>query len=231
MKTTFSIIVPAAGKGLRMGLELPKQYLELNGTPILEITLRRLWQLQPKSLCLVVGEDDRNWSLPSASSCQTAKGGLTRAESVLAGLIAMNLDPEEMVLVHDAVRPLFRHQDVIRLIESVGSSEHGGLLATPVIDTLKEASAAHTVIATPDRSRLWQAQTPQIFRAGLLHEALAKAIDANIEITDEASALEALGYQPQLIEGSRDNIKITTKEDLAFAHFILEHESGSAECE
>jgi 2-C-methyl-D-erythritol 4-phosphate cytidylyltransferase len=136
-----------------------------------------------------------------------------------------------MVLVHDAVRPLFRHQDVIRLIESVGSSEHGGLLATPVIDTLKEASAAHTVIATPDRSRLWQAQTPQIFRAGLLHEALAKAIDANIEITDEASALEALGYQPQLIEGSRDNIKITTKEDLAFAHFILEHESGSAECE
>lgn len=233
MSGVLSIIVPAAGKGLRMGHELPKQYLELNGIPILELTLLRLLQLQPKHLCLVVGAEDDRWrALPSAAHCQISIGGATRAESVLAGLISLDLDAEDMVLVHDAVRPLFRHDDVMRLVSVVGNSEHGGLLATPVIDTLKEGSADLSVLATLDRSHLWQAQTPQMFRAGLLQEALEKAAAMGVAVTDEASALEAQGYQPQLVEGSRDNIKITTQEDLAFAQYLLnrEREIGGTQC-
>jgi 2-C-methyl-D-erythritol 4-phosphate cytidylyltransferase len=223
MSNDFSIIVPAAGKGLRMGKALPKQYLDLNGAPILQLTLQRLWKLRPRHLCLVVSKDDDDWSaLPAAADCIIANGGDTRADSVLAGLLALKLPAEKMVLVHDAVRPLFRLEDVQRLINEVGTSLHGGLLATPVVDTLKQASPGQSIVSTVDRSQLWQAQTPQMFPAGLLQQALESARKTGLAITDEASAMEAIGYQPRLVQGSRDNIKITTPEDLAFASFLIE---------
>ena len=205
-----------------MGKSLPKQYLDLDGSPILQLTLQRLWQLKPRHLCLVVSKEDDNWSgLPAAADCIIANGGATRADSVLAGLLALKLPPEKMVLVHDSVRPLFRVEDVQRLIEEVGTSLHGGLLATPVIDTLKLAGAGQTIASTVDRSELWQAQTPQMFPAGMLQQALETAKDTGLVVTDEASAMEAIGYQPRLVQGSRDNLKITTPEDLAFAGFLL----------
>tara|TARA_R110002073_G_scaffold27872_16_gene89267 strand:+ start:2018 stop:2719 length:702 start_codon:yes stop_codon:yes gene_type:complete len=230
----FCIVVPAAGKGVRMGNETPKQYLPLGGEPILERTLRRLLALQPKHLCLVVGEDDARWqSLPSASKCLIAIGGESRADSVLSGLSRLfgvqelDITDQTPVLVHDAVRPLFVVEDVMTLIDRVGGNQCGGLLATPVIDTLKRSDDNHVVVDTPDRSQFWQAQTPQLFQAGLLKRALLAAIDSGLVITDEASAIEAMGLRPMLIEASRHNIKITTPEDLAFAEYLL----GASKCE
>lgn len=214
-----------------MGQTVPKQYLDLNGAPILEVTLQRLLRLQPRQLCLVVSSDDEQWTnMACAKECLTSTGGASRAESVLSGLISLELAPNDMVLIHDAVRPLFRETDVLRLIQEVGDSEHGGLLATPVIDTLKESDALLSVVSTPDRNRLWQAQTPQIFRAGLLQQALETAAKNGTTVTDEASAMEAMGYQPRLVEGSRNNIKITTQEDLALARYLLSLEPGGGSC-
>lgn len=223
---SFSIVVPAAGKGLRMGGETPKQYMSLGNEPILERTLRRLLLLGPKHLCLVVSEDDDQWqTLPSANRCLIATGGASRVDSVLAGLQALNLPSDSAVLVHDAVRPLFVGADVLELITQVGATEDGGLLATPVIDTLKQSDADRKVLTTPDRSRYWHAQTPQLFQAGLLKTALLNAIDKGFVVTDEASAIEALGRHPLIVPGSSRNIKITTPEDLAFAEYLLEASS------
>ncbi|MFT7243261.1 MAG: 2-C-methyl-D-erythritol 4-phosphate cytidylyltransferase [Candidatus Azotimanducaceae bacterium] len=230
--TAFSIIVPAAGKGLRMGSHIPKQYLSLAGEPILERTLRRLLSLNPSSLCLVVNETDTAWkALPSAAHCVIAVGGESRADSVMSGLQALNLEADTPVLIHDAVRPLFALSDVKELIRQVGTNENGGLLATPVIDTLKQSSDEHRVVGTPNRSEFWQAQTPQLFQAGLLRRALSFAKAQGLVITDEASAVEALELQPLLVEGSRHNIKITTLQDIAFAEYWLGTDLGRAACE
>jgi len=209
-----------------MGGETPKQYLSLGNEPILERTLRRLLLLEPKNLCLVVSEDDDQWrALPSAHRCVIATGGATRVDSVLAGLQALSLPFDSPVLVHDAVRPFFVSSDVLALIAQAGAREDGGLLATPVIDTLKQTKTGRTVINTPDRSHYWHAQTPQIFQAGLLKDALLNAIDKGFIVTDEAAAIEALGRHPLIVPGSRRNIKITTPEDLAFAKYLLEASS------
>ena len=230
--TAFSIIVPAAGKGLRMGSDIPKQYLSLAGEPILERTLRRLLSLNPSSLCLVVNEADTAWkALPSAAHCVIAVGGESRADSVMSGLEALNLEADTPVLIHDAVRPLFAFSDVKELIQQVGTNENGGLLATPVIDTLKQSSDEHRVVGTPNRSKFWQAQTPQLFQAGLLHRAFSFAKAEGLVVTDEAAAVEALGLQPLLVEGSRHNIKITTVQDIAFAEYWLGTDLGRAACE
>ncbi|MFT4676973.1 MAG: 2-C-methyl-D-erythritol 4-phosphate cytidylyltransferase [Patiriisocius sp.] len=220
---SFSIVVPAAGKGLRMGGETPKQYLSLGNEPILERTLRRLLLLEPENLCLVVSDDDDQWrTLPSAERCVMATGGVSRVDSVLAGLETLNLPFDSLVLVHDAVRPLFVSTDVLELIEQAGVRGDGGLLATPVIDTLKQTKSGRTVINTPDRNHYWHAQTPQLFQAGLLKTALLNALDKGFIVTDEASAIEALGRHPLIVPGSPRNIKITTPEDLAFAEYLLE---------
>ncbi|MFT5562328.1 MAG: 2-C-methyl-D-erythritol 4-phosphate cytidylyltransferase [Candidatus Azotimanducaceae bacterium] len=230
--TAFSIIVPAAGKGLRMGSHIPKQYLSLAGEPILERTLRRLLILEPASVCLVVNEADSAWKeLPSAARCVIAVGGESRADSVMSGLEKLNLESNAQVLIHDAVRPLFAFADVTELIRQVGTNESGGLLATPVIDTLKQSSDEHRVVGTPDRRQFWQAQTPQLFQAGLLRRAFSFAKAQGLAITDEASAVEALGLQPLLVEGSRHNLKITTAQDIAFAEYWLSTDLGQAACE
>jgi len=215
-----------------MGSDIPKQYLSLAGEPILELTLRRLLSLNPISVCLVVSEADVAWkALPSAARCVIAVGGESRADSVMSGLEMLNLEADAQVLIHDAVRPLFAFADVRELIRQVGTNENGGLLATPVIDTLKQSSDELRVVDTPDRSQFWQAQTPQLFQAGLLRRAFSFARTEGLNITDEASAVEALGLQPLLVEGSRHNIKITTAQDIAFAEYWLTTDLGRAACE
>jgi 2-C-methyl-D-erythritol 4-phosphate cytidylyltransferase len=151
-------------------------------------------------------------------------GGETRRDSVFNGLVAAmaHVDPSDWVLVHDAARPCLPEQDLRRLIEEAGADEIGGILAFPAADTVKKAGkdegGALRVAGTEDRSQLWLAQTPQMFRAGLLAQALRQA---KRPVTDEASAIEQMGLKPRLVAGSRDNLKVTYAEDLAIAEAIL----------
>jgi 2-C-methyl-D-erythritol 4-phosphate cytidylyltransferase len=218
----LSIIVAAAGKGLRMGADKPKQYLLLDGKPVLQHTLERLAQVHARETVLVVSpDDDEIESVPGTGTCRVVTGGVTRADSVLNALRAIECDPADWVLVHDGVRPCIRLEDIMRLMEIVGDDEVGGLLAVPVVETVKRADAEGRVEATESRDDLWLAQTPQVFRYGKLRSALEAAKETGVEVTDEASAIERAGHRPCLVEGSRDNIKVTTAEDLDLAAVYL----------
>jgi 2-C-methyl-D-erythritol 4-phosphate cytidylyltransferase len=149
-------------------------------------------------------------------------GGETRAESVINGVrfLRQRGDPEDWVLVHDAVRPCIWPESIQTLIENVHSDD-GGLLAVPVTDTVKKVSPNHRVDLSINRESLWLAQTPQFFKLGLLEQALSRALSDHAPITDEASAMEYDGYHPKVIRGYADNIKITTPDDLTLASFYL----------
>jgi 2-C-methyl-D-erythritol 4-phosphate cytidylyltransferase len=148
-------------------------------------------------------------------------GGAERADSVLAGLHALQANDDDWVLVHDAARPCLHADDLSRLIAELRSDPVGGLLAVPVSDTIKRADEQGAVLGTVDRKHLWRALTPQMFRFGVIKRALLSAREQSIQVTDEASAVEALGLRPKLVLGRSDNIKITIPEDLALAEFIL----------
>jgi 2-C-methyl-D-erythritol 4-phosphate cytidylyltransferase len=160
----------------------------------------------------------------------TYAGGPTRAHTVLNGLAALggHARAEDWVLVHDAVRPCVRSGDIDRLITEVEQSEHGGLLALPMADTVKRADEQELVIETVPRARLWRALTPQMFRFGDLRRALQQALAQGIEITDEAMAIELAGGRPRLVAGHPDNIKITLPGDLALAELFLRQQAGTA---
>ncbi len=219
-------VVPAAGHGRRMGLDTPKQYLPLNGSSVLVRTLDRLHDVTSiKKIVVVVGADD---SLPdnikSDARLDIVTGGATRADSVRNGLLHLHrhLKFSGNVLVHDAARPCVRVKDIDKLITAVASDEQGGLLAIPVHDTLKRADNNQAVCATVDRVQVWRAVTPQLFRTDLLIKALLHAQDKQLAITDEASAMECLGYKPRLVKCEQDNIKITEPADMQLAQVILE---------
>jgi 2-C-methyl-D-erythritol 4-phosphate cytidylyltransferase len=144
-------------------------------------------------------------------------GGETRAESVANGLLASELEPDDWVLVHDAARPCLTQAHLAKLIAELRDDAVGGILAVPVADTLKRADAQQRIEFTEPRDRLWQAQTPQMFRAGLLAEALARCKN----VTDEASAVESLGFQPKLVEGDSSNFKVTYPQDIRLAELLL----------
>jgi 2-C-methyl-D-erythritol 4-phosphate cytidylyltransferase len=223
------LIVPAAGVGQRMAAACPKQYLRVDSEYILDITLRRLLAALPAAGCIVpLSSTDIWWPSTNASSdgrIATCAGGNERANSVLNALqaLAPRAKNEDWVLVHDAARPCVASDDLKRLLKKVGAHSVGGLLASPVTDTLKMASpqAPNTVTSTIDRRHLWRALTPQVFRYGLLRDALQRALNHGIAITDEAAAMEQAGHRPLLVEGRSDNIKITVPADLALAGFIL----------
>jgi len=224
-------VVPAAGHGARFGGEIPKQYLPLAGKPVLARTIDRLCA-HPLTIGVMVAiaPADRNWRSIACSSTKTIEttiGGDTRAASVLAGLRALRdrVKDDEFVLVHDAARPCVRTEDISRLIE-FGVAAGGALLAAPLRDTLKRAGDAQRVAATEAREARWRALTPQLFRYGELLGALQAALDARVEVTDEAMAMELAGYLPLLVEGAESNIKITTPDDLALAEFILARQSA-----
>lgn len=230
MKTVrYWAMVPAAGAGKRMDSTIPKQYLPLLGRPLIVHTLDRLLHHPAISgLVVAISAEDEWWpsiaaTLRPAKPLQVVTGGAERCHSVLNGLEALRrqADPADWVLVHDAARPCLTIKDLDRLLTTLADDPVGGLLATPVRDTLKQADAAGRVVVTVDRSRLWHALTPQMFRLGLLYDALQAALARGLLVTDEAAALEAAGFAPRLIEGRADNLKITRPEDLALAEFYL----------
>ena len=220
-------VVPAAGTGSRLGGEVPKQYLTLGqGTrrrTVIEHALSVLLDYpELEHVAVAVAPDDAHWTrLPVARHpvVTTATGGDSRAASVLAGLGALRdqLEDDDWVLVHDAARPCLRAEDLDALGRGAKRSPDGALLAVPARDTLKQADGRR-VTATLDRSTVWQAQTPQMFRVAALQAAL-DAADASV--TDEASAIEAQGGRPTLVPGHHDNLKITFLEDLALAEAAL----------
>ncbi|WP_386071111.1 2-C-methyl-D-erythritol 4-phosphate cytidylyltransferase [Tahibacter sp. UC22_41] len=221
-------VVPAAGRGRRFGGDVPKQYLRLHDKPLLLHTLERL-AAHPRiaGLMLVVAADDASWAQGLVEvlgkPLLRATGGAERADSVLAGLRALpaSVAAGDAVLVHDAARPCVRAADISRLID-LAVPAGGGLLAAPLRDTLKRADAQGRVAATEPREARWRALTPQLFPRAALEAALAAAAASGIAVTDEAMAMERAGHAPLLVEGSEDNIKVTTPADLALAEFILQ---------
>ncbi|OEC55998.1 2-C-methyl-D-erythritol 4-phosphate cytidylyltransferase [Pseudomonas sp. ENNP23] len=217
----FWAVIPAAGVGARMRADRPKQYLELAGRTLLEHTLAAFLD-HPRLRRLVVSlsPDDPYWPSLAASRdprIERAEGGRERADSVLNALLRLaelGAQTRDWVLVHDAARPNLSRFDLDRLLAELADDPVGGLLAVPARDTLKRIGPDGRVADTIDRSQVWQAYTPQMFRFGALHRALADALVAGVAITDESSAMEWAGAAPRLVEGRADNIKVTTPEDL-----------------
>jgi 2-C-methyl-D-erythritol 4-phosphate cytidylyltransferase len=219
-------LIPAAGSGARMGTSVPKQYCRLGGQTMLEHAIDALLAAPDLEQVLVVvaPEDIAHRELaPRSRVSYAAVGGATRAESVRNGLRVLralfSIGDDDWVLVHDAARPCLARDDLMRLITTLSSDAVGGLLATPVADTLKRAAGGR-VAATVERDRLWRALTPQMFRAGLLLRALAQ-FAGDEALTDEAAAIERLQLRPQLVEGQSTNIKVTLPSDWPLAEAIL----------
>jgi 2-C-methyl-D-erythritol 4-phosphate cytidylyltransferase len=229
----FWVIVPAAGAARRMSAAVRKQYLPLAGKTVIE------WALAPflgrddvAAAVIVLPDQDLRWlqtDLAGHAKILTATGGAERMNSVLAGLTALEAHaaPNDWVLVHDAARPCLRADDLDRLIDRLRNDDVGGLLAAPVVDTLKRADDDDRVAQTVPREKLWRALTPQMFRRDVLQRALTNAIGTGATVTDEAQAVEALGLRPKLIAGDADNIKITLPEDLLRAERILRSRSDA----
>lgn len=219
-------VVPAAGIGARVGAGTPKQYLSLAGRTVLEHSIAPLLDCADIGRVVVaVAAGDGWWpQLPVACHPRIASvvGGAERCHSVLAGLDALAGEAagEDWVLVHDAARPCLPPEDLQRLLDTLREQPVGGLLAVPVADTLKRVEGGQ-VLGTVDRSALWRALTPQMFRFGLLRAALRRALEEGRLVTDEAHAVELAGHLPQVVEGSARNIKITRPEDVALAAFYL----------
>lgn len=227
---TIAMLIPAAGVGSRMQADRPKQYLLLAHKTVLEHTAGKLLALpQASRLFLALSPQDPYFDqLPLATDPRICRvtGGAERADSVLAALEAIDANLYPWTLVHDAARPLVQLQDIQQLISACLPRGIGGILASPVRDTMKRG-LPHTdggavVLETVERRGLWHALTPQLFPTLLLRDALRRALAAGITITDEASAMEWAGHPVMLIPGRADNLKITQPEDLALARFYLE---------
>ena len=217
----FWAVIPAAGVGARMAADRPKQYLQLGGRTILEHSLGCfLDHPRLKGLVVSLAIDDPYWPTLACATdprIQRADGGSERSGSVLNALLQLNAlgaSDDDWVLVHDAARPNLSREDLDKLLMELADDPVGGLLAVPARDTLKRVDKRGRVVETVDRSLIWQAYTPQMFRLGALHRALADSLVADAVITDEASAMEWSGQAPRLIEGRSDNIKVTRPEDL-----------------
>lgn len=222
-------IVPAAGVGKRMGADTPKQYLPVLGKPVLQHTLERLLSVERLSAIVVaLGSEDAYWAdLPFKNHPRIliAPGGKERADSVLSALDRLQglAAPGDWVLVHDAARLCITRGDVLKLIETLEHDPVGGILALPSTDTLKGVTDG-LIVDTVDRSHVWRALTPQMFRYAALRQGLREAAEKSLTVTDEASALELKGLTPRIVEGRPDNIKITRPEDLPLAAFYLEQQ-------
>jgi 2-C-methyl-D-erythritol 4-phosphate cytidylyltransferase len=225
MTARFFGLVPAAGSGSRFGADGPKQYSPLAGKPMLAHAAERLLAAREVEVVFVVlapGDvefRDHDWSRFGQRLAPLYCGGVSRRDSVLNGLVAMAsaVDPNDWILVHDAARPCLGAAELRRLIDTAAGDEVGGILAVPVSDTLKRADDEQRIAETEPRDGLWGAQTPQMFR----HAMLLRALRGIEYVTDEASAVEALGYKPKLVEGSTRNLKVTFPADLEIAERLL----------
>lgn len=225
----FYALIPAAGAGTRLRGGRPKQYLALAGKPMLWHAVNSVCVPPMENVFAVLAPEDRefarhDWSAFAGRLEPLYCGGESRRESVYNGMVAAMaaVDADDWVLVHDAARPCLPQRDLASLIAEVREDAIGGILALPAAETVKKAgkdeAGALRIAGTEDRGRLWLAQTPQMFRVGLLMEALKIA---RAPVTDEASAVEQMGLRPRLVAGSRENIKVTFPEDLTIAEAIL----------
>lgn len=241
--TQFWPIVPAAGVGSRMQADRPKQYLPLVGQLLMDHTLHTLLTYPAFSrLVLVLSEQDpyiQQSRFAHDARIIRAPGGRERADSVMQGLLAIEslAKDDDWVLVHDVARPCLHHSDLDALMQAVTrfAAQSGGLLATATRDTMKrgavQANGQICVQQTVEREQLWHALTPQMFRYGVLRHALSDAQTRGMVVTDESSAVEALGHAPLLVEGRADNIKVTRPADLALAATFLADFKGLSSCE
>ncbi len=208
-----------------MGSEIPKQYMDLCGSAIVTHTIGNLMS-HPRIDGVIAGisPDDAHWrQFENSGLVAVTPAGAERADTVLNGLnyLSKQETGNNWVMVHDAVRPLVRANDIDRLIAASIKAKDGGLLAMPVADTIKQSDQQGRSAQTLDRNRLWRAATPQMFPLWLLRDSLWAALEAGIDITDEASAMEWAGYRPALVPCAEDNIKITTPQDLEYASWVL----------
>lgn len=232
------VVVPAAGSGQRMAAETPKQYLPLAGRSMLDWTLNQLLLVpEVQRVVVAVSPGDQQFArqtFAGSPRVRRVRGGDSRAESVLAGLadLADQAHPDDVVLVHDAARPLISADDIAAVIAAALQwPDDGVILATPVADTLKScdptaANNAHPqVTATVARDGLWQAQTPQAARFGPLHAAMTAAVRmaeaGGVAVTDEAGALQQFGITVRVVPAGQPNLKVTTRQDLALADAVL----------
>ena len=222
-------LIPAAGSGSRFAGGQPKQYARIAGKAMLWHAVRAVCVPPVESVFVVLAPGDKAWAAQDWSAFADKVeplycGGETRRDSVYNGLKAvMNaIEPDAWIRVQDAARPGLPQRDLESLVRECGADEVGGLLALPAADTVKKAAkdeaGVQRIVGTEDRAQLWLAQTPQMFRAGVLARALHSAAG---QVTDEASAIEQLGLQPRLVTGSRENLKVTFPEDLAIAEATL----------
>lgn len=227
-------IIPAAGSGTRLSKKQPKQYAKLAGKAMLWHAVRAVCMPPVETVFVVLAPDDKafarqDWKAFKGKLEPLYCGGKTRRDSVYNGLVAAMsaVDPDDWILVHDAARPCLPKKDLQKLIREARADKVGAILAQPVAETVKRSAeglaGTQRIAASEDRARLWLAQTPQMFRAGLLAQALRAARGA---VTDEAGAVEQLGLKPRLVGGSRENLKVTWPEDLAIAEAILKGRSA-----
>ena len=237
-------VIPAGGKGLRFGSQVPKQYMPVAGRPVLDHVLAAF--LKPKvfkAVVVPVPPDDR-WfdelALSDDGCVYSIQGGAERADSVQAGLDwiqAQGADADDWVFVHDAARPLITQLELHGLVDAIESSRCPGVvLGIPVADTLKRVDqispcpeeSDSCIAETVDRTGLWQAMTPQVFRLGELSDSLQAAKQSGLVVTDESQAMEANGRLPWLIRGRRSNIKLTYPEDLELIETLLSAREGAS---
>lgn len=222
------VVVPAAGIGSRMQADRPKQYLPLADTTVLEYTLNQLLSHpRVRGVIVSLAEYDQYWpdlSIASDPRVIAVAGGEERCHSVLNGLKKMMTyaGPADWVMVHDVARPCLSHSELDSLFSAAETATVDGfVLGVPVRDTMKQTTQQGVVETSPDRSRLWHAFTPQMFRLGELLAAIDTCLQQGMQVTDEASAMEQCGHSVQMVAGSANNIKITRPEDLPLAEFIL----------
>lgn len=224
---SFSLIIPAAGTGTRMGTEIPKPYLDLMGKTVLERTLSCFAGLENLQQVIVSTSDpfrDQTFEIVERLFENTDKivveGGRRRQDSIYNALLQVG-ESVELVAVHDAVRPFIK-RDIVRSCLKMAEEVGGAIIGVPVKDTIKQVNAAGIIDKTPDRSQMWQAQTPQIFKKNVFIEAYRYANIQNTAVTDDASLFEAFGRDVQIVEGERDNFKLTYPIDFKIAEMLIE---------
>ena len=228
----YIALIPAAGVGERMGTSMPKQYAQLAGKPMLQHVMETFStsSLISHTFVVVSANDAYISDLPVLPRTTILKcGGAARQDSVTNGLLAISSETEDddWILVHDAARPGLTHDLLDKLIAFVKDDAVGGLLALPMVDTIKRSDGHGRAEMTVERSALWSAQTPQMFRHAQLLQALQQAQQQAKQITDEASAIEAMGHRPKLVEGGARNFKVTLPQDLLLAELIFKDQGMS----
>lgn len=223
----YWVVIPAAGVGKRMGVDKPKQYIQVSDKTILEHTIDCFIDREEiEKIVVAISNTDEYWPELEISKHEkviTAPGGAERYQSVFNGLKELEgkSDKNDWVLVHDAARPCLSQSAIDRLMIELRENEVGGILAMPCRDTMKRSNESNEITDTVERESLWHAQTPQMFKYEKLYSAINDVIEKDLIVTDEAMAIELSGFKPLLVEGHLENIKITHKDDLKYLQTYL----------